>query len=366
MKRVLIIPALTAGGAERVMSIMVNAWVAAGETVTLLTLDDGRDPPFFELDRRVRHRALGLQADSAHLLDAVRHNLRRVRVLRQALREEAPAIAISFLDSTNVLTLLASRGLNLPVIVAEHIDPARYHTKPAWVALRHWLYPHADRVVVLTERALDYFPRSLHARCRVLPNPVPVPRVPADVSARRPLRRLMAMGRLVEQKGFDLLLAAFALLHADFPDWMLTVLGEGPERSALEDQAERLGIAARIEWRGNVKQPEFCLAEADLFVLPSRYEGFPMALCEAMAMGLPVVAADCPTGPREIIRHEVDGLLVAAENPEALAEGLRRLMASPTERQRLGAAACSILDRYGVERVMAMWEALLAGLPSRF
>lgn len=365
MKRVLIIPALTAGGAERVMTIMANHWVAAGESVTLLTLDQGCDPPFFALDERVRHRPLKLQADSAHLLAAVGNNLRRVRVLRQALQEEAPATVISFLDSTNVLTLLASRGLNLPVIVAEHIDPARYHTKPAWVALRHWLYPQADRVVVLTERALDYFPRSLHGRCRVLPNPVPAPPMPTGLAEERSFYRLLAMGRLVEQKGLDVLLEAFALLSEDFPDWILTVLGDGPQRAALEKQARQLGVAAKVEWRGTVKRPESWLAEADLFVLPSRYEGFPMALCEAMAMGLPVVAADCPTGPREIMQHEVDGLLVAAENPKALAEGLRRLMASPTERQRLGTAACGILDRYGVERVMAMWETLLAGLPSR-
>ena len=360
MKRVLIIPALTAGGAERVMSIMANHWAALGQTVTLLSLDDGSQPPFFELHPGVHHRCLGLLADSTTPLDALFNNLQRLRVLRRALREEAPAVVISFLDSTNVLTLLASRGLNLPVIVVEHIDPARYPLKPVWVALRHRVYPLADQVVVLTERARDYFPRSLHPRCRVLPNPIlPAPPSPLP-SCPRPFYRLLAMGRLVEQKGFDLLLTAFAALRDAFPDWILTILGDGPQRQSLQALAECLGIADRVEWCGIVRQPETWLQDADLFVLSSRYEGFPMALCEAMAAGLPVVAADCPTGPGDIIRDGIDGVLVPVNDPQALAAGLRGLMQAPAERQRLGQAARAITDRYGVNTVMGLWDQLLA------
>ncbi|MGI9211477.1 MAG: glycosyltransferase family 4 protein [Methylococcaceae bacterium] len=358
MKRVLIIPALTAGGAERVLSIMANHWAAAGMELTLLTLDDGTAPPFFELHPGIRHRPLDLLSVSAHPVDALINNLRRIRVLRQVLREESPDVVISFLDSTNVLTLMASRGLKWPVVVTEHIDPAQYPLKPVWVMLRHWVYPWADRVVVLTERALEYFPPSLRPRCRVLPNPVPALGAKSSGGA----QRLLAMGRLVEQKGFDILLEAFARLYEDFPDWTLTVIGDGPQSYALRGLAERLGISQRVLWPGVVQHAETVLLEADVFVLSSRYEGFPMALCEAMAAGLAVVAADCPTGPGEIIQHDVNGWLVAADNPEALATGLRHLMRSSAERQRLGRAASEITNRYGVNTVMAQWEHLLGEL----
>lgn len=361
MKLVLIIPALTAGGAERVMSILANYWANKAWEITLLTLDDGTSPPFFPLDSRIRHRPLALMADSTNPLMGLYNNLRRIRVLHQALRQEAPTVLISFLDSTNVLTLLASRGLKLPVIVAEHIDPAQYRIKPVWVALRYGVYPWAARVVVLTERALNYFPQTLHARCRVLPNPVVVAPVRDDPEPEpRTKRHLLAMGRLVEQKGFDILLDAFAQLHTEYPDWTLTILGEGPERVALEARADRLGIAHQVNWPGIVQHPESYLQHADLFALPSRYEGFPMALCEAMAAGLAVVAADCPTGPREIIRNGVDGLLVQPEDPTALATSLKTLMDAPDERQRMGNAARAIVERFGVEQVLGLWENLLA------
>jgi GalNAc-alpha-(1->4)-GalNAc-alpha-(1->3)-diNAcBac-PP-undecaprenol alpha-1,4-N-acetyl-D-galactosaminyltransferase len=361
VKLALVIPSLTAGGAERVMSIMANHWAGQGWDIRLLSFDDGAVPPFFALDPRVRHRPLALLGDSAHALAGAFANLRRLRVLREALRAENPAAVISFLDTTNVLTLLATRGLGIPVIVAEHIDPAHYPLRPAWAALRRWLYPQADRVVVLTERAARYFPRSLGERLRVVPNPVVVPEMPAETSIERPAgRRIVAMGRLVEQKGFDLLLQAFAELSRRHPDWSLVILGEGPSRGSLEALRDRLGLAERVAMPGSVRCPEAILARSDLFVLSSRFEGFPMALCEAMALGLPVVAFDCPTGPREIVTDGVDGRLIPAGDGEALAAAMDRLMADAGERRRLGERARTVGERFGLDRVMSLWEHLLA------
>jgi GalNAc-alpha-(1->4)-GalNAc-alpha-(1->3)-diNAcBac-PP-undecaprenol alpha-1,4-N-acetyl-D-galactosaminyltransferase len=361
MKLVLVIPALTAGGAERVMSILANHWADKGWDIVLLTLDDGAAPPFFPLDGRIRHRPLGLLADSANPLMGLFNNLRRLAVLRKAIREARPEAVVSFLDTTNVLTLLACRGLPIPVIAAEHIDPAQYPIKPVWAALRRVLYPRAERVVVLTERALAYFPPALQSRCRVFPNPVQCffDEHPPEIKL-PPGRRIIAMGRLVEQKGFDILLKAFAGLCPAFPDWSLIILGEGPQRAELETLRRRLGLSGRVHLPGQVKRPEPLLIRSDLFVLSSRFEGFPMALCEAMAAGLPVIAADCPTGPREIIRDGVDGVLVPAEDSAALASAMQRLMADPGERKCLGSQAQEIVERFGIERVAGLWDDLLA------
>jgi GalNAc-alpha-(1->4)-GalNAc-alpha-(1->3)-diNAcBac-PP-undecaprenol alpha-1,4-N-acetyl-D-galactosaminyltransferase len=360
MKLAMIIPALTAGGAERVMSIMVNYWAGHGWDIVLITLDDGSEPPFFALHDRIQQRHLALLRDSTGALDALFNNGRRIVGLRRTLRAERPDAVISFLDTTNVLTLLAARGLRLPVIVSEHIDPGQSRIKQSWNALRHRVYPWADRVVVLTRRVAEFFPPALQAKLAVIPNPVVLAPPGKSKSATLPHGPwIVAMGRLAEQKGFDILLDSFATLTKRHAGWRLAILGEGPLRGALETQRERLGLTQKVLLPGRVEAPETVLAQAQLFVLPSRFEGFPMALCEAMALGLPVVAFDCPTGPREIIRDGVDGVLIPPEDTALLAAAMERLMTDPGERQRLAALAPEVAERFALDKVMAMWEAVV-------
>ena len=211
MRCTLIISSLSAGGAERVMSRMANYWAENGWEITLLTFDDGVEPPFYPLDPRVVHRPLGIAKNSPHPLVGIWHNFISVRSLRAAAIESKPDVVISFMDKVNIITLLASRGLKMPTIVSERNDPAMSSLGRVWELLRKWTYPLCNLLVVQTDRAIDYFPLELHERIRVIPNPVILP--PATpVVARRPLgqRSLIAIGRLVPQKGFDLLLKAFS------------------------------------------------------------------------------------------------------------------------------------------------------------
>jgi GalNAc-alpha-(1->4)-GalNAc-alpha-(1->3)-diNAcBac-PP-undecaprenol alpha-1,4-N-acetyl-D-galactosaminyltransferase len=166
---------------------------------------------------------------------------------------------------------------------------------------------------------------------------------------------LLAVGRLDPRKGFDLLLRAFYQIRDRHPDWQLTILGEGAIRAELEDLRSQLQLTDCVHLPGAVSNVSDYLRQADLFVMSSRVEGFPMALCEAMACGLPSLATDCLSGPRDIIEDGVNGVLVATENVEALATGLDALMSDSAKRQQLAQAAAQILDRFGLERVMAMW-----------
>ncbi len=360
MRLTLVISSLSSGGAERVMSIMANYWAAKGWKITLMTFDDNTTPPFYNLDYRVLHLPLGIAGDSPNAIISIWNNWQRIRTLRSAICDSKPDTVISFMDKINVLTLLATRWLNIPVLVSERIDPTRHCIGKIWEQLRQWTYPFADRIVVQTQRIQSSFFPKLHARTCIIPNPVVLPSVEKELLDKvLGERSLVAMGRLQQQKGFDLLIQAFAKLKDRYPQWILTILGEGSLRSQLESLRSQLGLAEQIHFPGLVKNTSEFLKQADLFVMSSRFEGFPNALCEAMACGLPVISFDCPSGPREIIRDGVDGVLVPTEDVSALAAAMERLMSDEQERKRLAVNAPCVTQRFSLENVMGMWSGLI-------
>ena len=277
--------------------------------------------------------------------------------MRQTLRAADPDLAISFLAKINVLTVLASRGLDFPVVVSERNNPERQRFRGIWSWLRQRLYGAAYCVVTPSRGVLESFSGAIRERGRVIPNPVDL--APA-ACAPRGSGRLVAVGRLVHQKGFDLLLQAFAKIAPEHPEWTLTIWGEGEQRSALETLSADLGLAGRVRLPGLTERPGQWVAAADVFVLSSRYESFGNVITEAMAAGLPIVAFDCPWGPGDILRDGEDGLLVPPEDVDALAAALGRLLLDADLRARLGAAAAHNVRRFAREGILAQWDALVA------
>jgi GalNAc-alpha-(1->4)-GalNAc-alpha-(1->3)-diNAcBac-PP-undecaprenol alpha-1,4-N-acetyl-D-galactosaminyltransferase len=355
MKVTLVIYGLGGGGAERVMSILANYWVEQGWEVTLMMLVDATQPCFYTLDPRIQLKSLGLAKNSTNALDAICNTWQRVMRLRREIIADRPDVVISFMNSVNVFNILACWQLDIPTIVSEHTYPGATDANKIWQLLMKWSYRYADAIAVLTENALPFYPATEGYRTIVIPNPVLAIQPAAATARLLTTPSLIAVGRLDPRKGFDLLLRAFDRIHARHPDWQLTILGEGEIRAELEDLRSQLQLTDRVHLPGAVQNVPDYLHQAALFVLPSRVEGFPMVLCEAMATGLPVLAADCLSGPRDIIEDGVNGVLVATENVEALAAGLDALMSDPAKRQQLAQNAPQILDRFGLERVMAMW-----------
>lgn len=338
---------------------MANFWATRGHAVTIVTL--AADGDFYTLNQQVARHRLGVLALSTGPFDALRLNAYRVRRLRATIRQLAPNVVISFLDQTNVLVLLATYGLNVPVIVSERIDPAVRPLKRVWRLLRRMTYPRATRVVVQTVRAANYFLRDQKVHTIVIPNPVEPAYLCPSYDSLVPHPNVMGMGRLVPQKGFDLLIRAFARVSERHPEWLLLLVGDGPMRGELQRLAYDHGIASRVRFMGNQPGAGTFLGQADLLVLPSRFEGFPNVLCEAMAAGRAVVAFDCPSGPGEIIRHGDDGLLVPPEDVAGLAGTMERLMGDSALRDRLGERARDVVLRFGIDEIMARWEELFRG-----
>ena len=354
---VLVISSLSPGGTERALSLMANYLAITGWAVTILTFDDGTQPPFFDLDVAIQYRPLGIRRDSSNIVGALWNNLRRIAILRTAVHQSRPEVVVSFGDKTNVVTVLATRGLGFKVIVSERTDPHAHRIGWLWDGLRWWTYARADRIVVQSQAALSYFLPKFHKSATVIPNPVAMP--PALYCERGTgfsPSSIIAVGRFSREKRFDLLLRAFARLTTLHPEWTLTIVGEGPLRSELEYLRDSLNLAGRVSMPGHVKNVYAYLAHAALFVMTSEFEGFPNALCEAMACGLPVVCVDCPGGIRDIIKSGDNGVLVQRDNLEAFAESMHWLMSNATERQRLGLCAMEVSSVFSVEKVMRMWE----------
>ncbi len=356
-----VICSLRPGGAEQVIARMAAYWVSKGWEITILTLDNATGSDIVPLDARVNHQALNAVGQSTGLVSALRQNFDRVQRLRQAILASRPDAVISFIEMTNVLTRLATMGLAMPVILSERSNPALEPVGRIWETLRQLLYPGAEAIVFQTARAQAHFSHQIQARSRVIPNPVLPPTHPTRPKPKNNPKLVLGLGRLIQRKGHDLLMNAFAIAAADQHDWELRIVGEGEARPELEALRDRLvarnpSLRSRIHLPGAVTHGGEALARADLFVLSSYFEGLPNALCEAMAQGLPVISTDCPNGPREIIESGIDGLLVPMGDVAALSTQLKQLMDQPDYRLQLGQNAHQILNRCGVENIMTQWE----------
>lgn len=347
-----VLAGLGAGGAERVVSLITRDCCERGHDVTLFAFDSPGDPVYHAFDPRVRLVRLALPPARGGLLV-----LRRALALRRALLAARPALVLSFLTKINITTLLATTGTGLPVIVSERNNPLAQQASRYWNRAAALLYPRAAAIVIQTGASRRALPADVRSRAIVIPNPVPpVARAPRPITP--PV--LAAVGRLEHQKGFDLLLRAFAAIAGDCPEWQLVIWGEGPLRAALTAQIHSLGLADRARLAGLSTAPGAWLGAATAFVLSSRYEGFPNALAEAMAAGLPVAAFACDFGPADLIDDGADGLLVAGGDVAALAGAMRRLATDPALRSRLGASAQSSMRRFESDIVLAAWRNLVA------
>ncbi|MDX2103675.1 MAG: glycosyltransferase [Alphaproteobacteria bacterium] len=331
----LYLPSLAVGGAERVMITLANGFAEAGRRVTLI------------LDRAEGGLAPLIAPTVSVVPLGVRRTTQAGPVLARAVAEAAPDVVLSALPHNNLVALASLRGT--PVVITEHLmldrelmDRRRLERLALRLAIRLLYRRAAGRIAVSPDAAVAMaavagLPRGAVS---VVGNPV-IPALPQALpSAPHPWLSeqpgpLVFAGRMVASKDVATLLAALALL----PQERLILLGDGPERAALEAQAAALGLSARVAFVGTVPGTDAWFARAGAVVLPSRHEGFGNVLVEAMAWGTPVVSTDAPGGPRYILEDGDLGPLAPVGDPAGLAAAIQTCRADPVPADRLRARA---------------------------
>lgn len=368
MRITFVINSLRLGGAQRALLNIVEAFQEHGHQVSLVTLYH-KETDFFHLSDGVAHIALGMEGDTRWGFQKASRNFQRVAAIRRAIQETQPDVVISFLPEINILVLLALSGRRIPVIIVEQNDPLRSNLELAWKVLRRLTYPAASVLVCASQGVSDGFAWLAKSKRHVIFNTIantrPYAAVRPEAYSHPDRKHIIGMGRLHYQKGFDLLAEAYSQFASRYPDWDLTLWGEGPSRGVLETQIRKLNLQDRIFLPGATPDPIGVMKAAHLFVLSSRYEGFGNVLIEAMACGLPVVSFDCPSGPAEIIQNGVTGILIPPQDVSQMAAVMQHLITDEEARRSLASQGSDGLDQFSIEAVYGQWAELLDSTLSR-
>lgn len=336
-------PSLHQGGLENAVMVMSNEMVRRGHTVTVICVYN--NPIFYKLDERIK-----IIIPPYHRKDfsSPVFYLKSISYIRSKIKLVQPDVIVSYGDYLNPISLLATRTLKIPVFISDRSSPGK---KFPFVVqkMRELIYPIAKGIIAQTDTAKVQKQEMLkgYTNISVIPNPIrPIQDYPEV--ARENI--VIGVGRHYHVKGLDRLITAFAKTKTT--DWKLVIAGsEGPATKELTKLVEQYNIQDKVTFLGAVKAIDKVYANAKIFVLPSRSEGFPNALIEAMANGVACVSFDINAGPSDIITQDVNGFLVADGDIEALSNKIQYLMDNETERIKISTNALALKQELAVEKI---------------
>jgi len=348
------------GGAEKVLTTLANELIERGYKVSLLTFDRQEAEDAFEIDARVARVHLLDRTSQNKFLTVWRFVVIMAR-LRSYVKKSKMHSIIGFQEKNSIYMLLSLCCLFRPVkkIVAVRNHPAHKKLPLLLRCLRRLLFPTASGIVVQTLEVKKFYEHySSFPPIVVIPNILTI--IDTEKAPRITLKKpaIVTVGRCVKQKGFDKLISSFYELSKQFPQWSLYIVGDGDCRQQLEQKVMEYDISSSVHFTGFLNKPYDIVQQADIFTLTSEHEGYPNVLCEAMALGVPAVSFDCPSGPSDIINNKESGLLVENGCIESLVRALRIMMSDNELRRECSVNGRKIRGRLSAEEIIPLWERL--------
>ncbi len=343
------------GGSEKVISKLANYLAKEGHNISIITTDR-EEPSYFELDLKIKRIGI-LKGTHGSKFLSIPRKFTSILKLRRVIRKEQPDMVLAFQERTAIFTLLSLLGTKLFKVVAIRNHPEFKKLGKVMTFLRKRLYRNADVLVTQTEGIAHWIRINLGLDSEVIPNPVEDVQIANDISLEK---AIYACGRIETQKGFHTLLSIFENLSKECSGWTLNFLGDGKEKIKLQQKVKTSGLENKVIFKGRVKSPFEYYQKGGIYAFTSEYEGYPNALCEAMASGMAVVSFDCPSGPSDLIEDGVNGFLIKLGDNEAFKNRLKQLIRDKELRFKLGNEAKKIKDRLAIERIAEKWLSLKA------
>jgi len=340
-------------GSERVTSIIASELSKRGYDVTILSIC-GDNTCFFELDERVRLYTL---IDS-EMVDNKKQFFEVIHKLSEFYRNNKTDIVIDVFAALSIYTILLKKRFGLKNITWEHFN---YKINTGMNRLgRQLAVRYSDQIVTLTKTDMEYYTESNKIRGKItyIYNPSPYQNVDLTDIEKERKNLIISVGRLTYQKGFDRLIEVWRLVEPKC-DWELLILGDGEEREKLQDQIDKYGLK-RIKMIGNVKNVEAYYRQASLYVSTARYEGLPMTMIEAQSFGLPIISFDYDTGPKEIIKDGLTGIVVKVDEEKVMIESMGKNVVSVinnnVSREKMHERVLKESLKYNIDSIMMEWE----------
>lgn len=359
MKHLLVVTLnMQGGGCERVIAQLVKYADNLNIKCTIMTIDN--KDTFYELPNTVKIIQIGNQS-KINTFD----KLLKYHKVRRLTKKIKPDVVLSMPENVAIYTGISLIGLNIPIVVSERNNPWVMPIKKTTRLLRRLYYPHASGIVFQTKQAKKYFSKKVQEKGVVIPNPLDLERIPKQFKGKR-RKEVVGVGRLVKQKNFSLLIKAFASFYQDHPEYTLCIYGDGDKENELRCFANKLLPKGVCTFPGKVPDLLQRINDASMFVLSSDYEGMPNVVIEAMAMGIPVISTDCPSGgPKELIDNEKNGILVPVRDAKALAKAMCNVALSKDFADRLGEKAINVKGKLNINIIGKRWMVYLNEIYSR-
>lgn len=347
-----VVSSLQGGGAERVISLLANGLSSKGNCVSIICLT--RHKIFYDISEKVNIIFLSEPKKSMNIIQGCARNLIKIYKLARSLYLMETSVTVSFITQINLIAIFANLFVRKPLIISERANPRQDPIRNVLKMLRKLVYRFSSALVVQSSFAEKYFTDFGVPLYKIL-NPVAM--TPSLSTSHSRMEVVLGVGRLSHEKGFDQLIKAFA--KANIPNWQLWIVGDGYDRQELEQLSQDLGIDKNVTFWGMQKNISYFYEKAGIFVLPSRHEGFPNALCEAMVAGMPVVAYDCDAGPSELIANNCNGILIKPGQIALLANAIKHLADNKDLRDALASRASDLVNQLSADKIIDTWKLLI-------